>query len=200
MRSRSLVISLAATALFLVNVAAGGKEIRRDPENRRGISPYMELIVKGEAAFVARDIPGATVAFQDAIKSQPGQMLGFYMLGQAELEANKLDDAQRTWEAGMSKKGGDDLKAKLMFCLADLSERQLRWQAAKDGWAAYSAFLQANPKVKGFPGTAAERIKQADRRMKDEVEYGKVKERIAKRLAEKEREAMENAKKDKLNR
>ena len=55
-------------------------------------------------------------------------------------------------------------------------------------------------KVKGFPATASERIKQADRRMKDEVDYGKVKERIAKRIAEKEAEAIENAKKDKLNR
>jgi hypothetical protein len=36
--------------------------------------------------------------------------------------------------------------------------------------------------------------------MKDEVDYGAVKERIAKRLAEKEKEAIENAKKDKLNR
>ena len=61
-------------------------------------------------------------------------------------------------------------------------------------------FVQGNAKVKGHPATASDRIKQADRRMKDEVDYGKVKERIAKRIAEKEREATENAKKDKLNR
>lgn len=196
------MIVLAAAALFLANAAASAdpKEVRRDPEGKKGISPYMELIVKGQAAFVARDIPGATTAFQEAIKSDATMMLGFYQLGQAEIEAGKLDDAEKTYESGLSKKGPDDLKAKLMFGLADLHERQGKWQAAKDAWAAYAAFLQGNPKVKGFAATATERMKQADRRMRDEVEYGKVKERIAKRLAEKEKEAAENAKKDKLNR
>jgi len=202
MPSRATVITLAAAAIFLVNVAASAdpKEVRRDPEGKKGISPYMELIVKGNAAFVARDIPGAKAAFQEAIKSDPGMMLGFYQLGQTETEAGKLDDAEKTYESGLSKKGPDDLKAKLMFTLADLKERQHKWQAAKDAWASYAAFLQGNPKVKGFPATATERMKQADRRMRDEVEYGKVKERIAKRIAEKEKEAADNAKKDKLNR
>jgi hypothetical protein len=40
----------------------------------------------------------------------------------------------------------------------------------------------------------------ADRRMNDEVVYGKVKERIAARKAELEKEATDNAKNDKLNR
>lgn len=205
MRSRSALVSLFAAALLLGNALANaeppkGKEIRRDPENKKGISPYMELVVKGEAAFVARDIPGATTAFQDAIKADADQMLGFYRLGEAEIESGKLEDAEKTFEAGLSKRGPDDLKAKVMFSVADLKERQHKWQAAKDAWASYAAFLQGNAKVKGYPATATERMKQADRRLKDEADYGKVKERIAKRLAEKEAEAAENAKKDKLNR
>lgn len=205
MRPRPALGSFFVAAIFLASSFAvaqpkGGKEIRRDPEGKKGISPYMEMIVKGDAAFVSRDISGAASTFRDAIKSEPDQMLGFYRLGEAELESGKLDDAEKTWEAGLSKKGSDDLKAKLMFSLADLKERQHKWQAAKDAWASYSVFVQGNAKVKGYPATASERIKQADRRMKDEIEYGKVKERIAKRLAEKEAEAIENAKKDKLNR
>jgi predicted Zn-dependent protease len=205
MRPRSALVSLFAAALLLGNALAGaeppkGKEIRRDPENKKGISPYMELVVKGESAFVARDVPGATAAFQEAIKTDAEQMLAFYRLGEAEIDAGKLEDAEKTFEAGLSKHGSDDLKAKLMFSLADVKEREHKWQAAKDAWASYAAFLQGNAKIKGYPGTATERIKQADRRMKDEADYGKVKERIAKRLAEKEAEAAENAKKDKLNR
>jgi hypothetical protein len=88
----------------------------------------------------------------------------------------------------------------VLFVLADLRERQRKWQASKDAWAAYAAFLQSHPKALGYPASAAERQKQAERRMKDEVDYGIVKERIAKRQAEKEAEAIENAKKDKLNR
>lgn len=206
MRLRQAVGSVFIAAMLFSSGLAladsksvAGKEIRRDPDGKKGISPYMELIVKGDAAFVARDVPGATAAFQDAIKSDPSKMLGFYRLGEAELEAGKLDDAGKTWESGLSKKGSDPLKGKIMFALADLAERQLKWQAAKEAWAAYSVFVQGNAKVKGYPETAAERIKQAERRMKDEVTYGAVKERIAKRIAEKEREAIENAKKDKRN-
>jgi tetratricopeptide (TPR) repeat protein len=180
--------------------AASKDGIRRDPEGKKGISPYMELIVKGNAAFVARDLEGAKAAFQEAIKSEPTKMLGFARLGEVEVETGKLDDAGKTWESGLTKKGTQTLKAKIMFCLADLAERQGKWQAAKEAWAAYSVYVQGNPKVKGYTETAAERIKQAERRMKDEATYAAVKERIAKRIAEKEREAVENAKKDKHNR
>jgi tetratricopeptide (TPR) repeat protein len=205
MRPRYALTSLFAAAVLLGNLAANadppkGKEIRRDPEGKKGISPYMELVVKGEAAFVARDVPGAISAFQEAIKSEPDKMLAFYRLGEAELDSGKLDDADKTWEAALSKRGPDDLKAKVMFVIAGLRERQQKWQAAKDAWTAYNAFLQGNPKVHGYPATAADRIKQIDRRVQLEQDYGKVKERIAKRVAEKEKEAEENAKKDKLNR
>jgi tetratricopeptide (TPR) repeat protein len=204
MRARFALTALVATAMGLGNVVANadppkGKEIRRDPENKRGISPYMELVVKGESTFIARDIPGAIATFQEAIKLKPDEMLAFYRLGEAEQEAGKLDDADKTWEAALSKKGTDDLKGKVLFVIAGLRERQQKWQAAKDSWEAYAAFLQGNAKVHGYPATAADRIKQIDRRVQLEADYGKVKERIAKRIAEKEKEAEENAKKDKLN-
>ena len=183
-----------------VKADSGKKEVKKDPEGKRGISPYMEAMSKGEAAFVARDLPGAVSAFQEAIKLDAEKTLGFYRLGEAMLESGKLDDADATWQTALGKKGTDDLNAKVLFVIADLRERQKKWQACKDAWAAYAAFLQSHPKALGYPATAIERQKQAERRMKDEVDYGTVKERIAKRQAEKEAEAIENAKKDKLNR
>jgi len=204
MRPRFTLIALVVIAMAPGNLVANAdppksKEIRRDPENKRGISPYMELVVKGESTFVARDIPGAIATFQEAIKLKPDEMLAFYRLGEAEQEAGKLDDADKTWEAALSKKGTDDLKGKVLFVIAGLRERQQKWQPAKDSWEAYAAFLQGNPRVHGYPATAADRIKQIDRRVQLEADYGKVKERIAQRIAEKEKEAAENAKKDKLN-
>jgi hypothetical protein len=213
MRPRLVLASFVASALALGSLLANaggpkGKEIRRDPDNKRGISPYIELVVKGEASFVARDLPGAVSSFQDAIKLKPDEMLAFYRLGEAEQESGKLDDADKAWEAALSKRcsqgceppsSPDNLKGKVLFAVAGLRERQQKWQAAKDAWQAYSAFLQGNPKVHGYPATAADRIKQIDRRVQLEADYGKVKERIARRIAEKEKEAAENAKKDKLN-
>jgi predicted Zn-dependent protease len=210
MRPSYALSSLVAAAIALGNVsasadppksaAAGSKEVRKDPEGKRGISPYAEAIAKGEAAYVALDIPGAITAFQDAIKLDTEKMLGFFRLGEAQLESGKPDDADSTWQTALGKKGTDDLNAKLLFVIADLRERQHKWQAAKDAWASYSAFLQNHSKVNGYPATATERTKQADRRMKDEVDYAAVKDRIAKREVERTKEAEENAKKDKLNR
>lgn len=222
MRPRSLVTSVVTSALLLASSIAladppaaapkgdakaatpapstGKKEAHRDPEGRRGISPYMEQISKGEASFLARDFPGAVAAFQEAIKLDTEKMLGFYRLGEAMLASGKTDDAEATWQTALGKKGTEELNARLLMMLADLKERTHKWQPAKDGWAAYAAFLQNHPKAFGFPATAIERQKVIDKRIKDEADYGEVKTRIAKRQAEKEAEALENAKKDKLNR
>jgi len=210
---RTVLASLLASAIAFTagsalaqtkepaKTAATKDNIRRDPEGKTGISPYMELIAKGEAAFVARDFPGAIAAFQEAIKLDGTKMLGFYRMGEAQLATAKLEEVLATWQAGLGKKGSEDLNAKLLFVIADLYERQANWQAAKDAWAAYAAFLQNNAgKANGYAGTPVERQKQADRRMKDEKDYAAVKERIAKREAEKLKEAEDNAKKDKLNR
>ena len=53
--------------------------------------------------------------------------------------------------------------------------------------------------MKGYAATAEDRIKRIDQRIKDEKDYGAVKERIKARETERLKEAEENAKKDKLN-
>jgi predicted Zn-dependent protease len=173
---------------------------RKDPEGKTGISPYMEAVAKGERAFVAKDMEGARAAFQEAVKLDTDKMLGFYRLGESMLQAGKLDDAEATWQTALGKKGTEELNARLLMVLADLKERTRKWQPAKDGWAAYAAFLQNHPKTFGFPATAIERQKVIDKRVKDEADFSEVKTRIAKRQVEKEAEVVENAKKDKLNR
>jgi predicted Zn-dependent protease len=180
--------------------AGGAKKVRRDPENKTGISDFMETIAKGEAAFVARDLAGATALFQDAIKLAPTNMLGFYMLGQAMVEQGKLEDADAAYTTALGKKGSESLNAKVLFVIADLRQRQHNMQAAKDAWASYTAFLQNHSKAIGFPATAAAQEKEAGVVMKLAVDYAAVKDRIAKRVALHEAEAIENAKKDKLNR
>ena len=176
-------------------------EVRRDPENKTGISPYVEQIGKGDASFVARDVPGAIAAYQEAIKLDGTRMLGFFRLGEAQLAAGKPDDAEGTWKAGLNKKGPEELQARILFVLADLKERQQKLTPeAKEAWAAYAAYLGQNAKAGGYPATATERQKMVDRRAKDEKDYAAVKTRVAQREAEKKKEAEDNAKKDVLNR
>ncbi len=194
-----LFVSATASAQTAAAPPAKGA-VRKDPEGKTGISPYMEQIAKGEAAYVARDFPAAIAAFQEAIKLDGQKMLGFYRLGEAQLNNGKPDEADATWQAALSKKGPDDLMAKLLFVIADLRERQTKLDAAKDAWAAYAAFLQNNAKAAGYPATPPERQKVGAKRTKDLTDYAAVKDRIAKREAERQKEAEENAKKDKLNR
>lgn len=190
----------AAPAKDAGKAGAAPAEPRRDPEGLRGISPYMEAIKKGEVAYVARDFSGAVTAFQDAIKLDVQKMLGYYRIGEAQLALNNLTEAEAQWQSALTKTGSDDLKSKVLFVLADLRERQGKWQEAKEAWTAYTAFLQSNPKALGYPVTAAERQKMIDRRVKDEKDFGEVRERIKRREAEKIKEAEENAKKDTKNR
>ncbi|MDI1448952.1 hypothetical protein [Polyangium sp. 6x1] len=171
----------------------------KDPDNKKGLSPYMEAIKKGEDAFVARDFPSAVTAFQDAIKLDSTKMLGFYRLGEAQLASGKPEEAEAVWNVALNKDGPADLKSKVLFVLADLRERQRKLDVAKEAWGKYAQFLKDQADAKGYAGTPEERQKVIDRRAKDEKDYAAVKERIQKRQAEREKEAEENAKKDKLN-
>lgn len=160
----------------------------------------MELINKGEASFVARDFAGAVVQFQEAIKADGSKMLAFYRMGEAQLAAGKPEEADAIWTAGLSKEGTPSMKARILFCLADLKEREKKYEPAKEAWAKYAQFLKDNAQeAKGFAMTPEERAKVIDRHLKDEKDYAAVRERIKTRQAEREKEAEENAKKDKGN-
>jgi tetratricopeptide (TPR) repeat protein len=182
--------------------ATGGSadKIRRDPAGVTGISPYQELIVKGQNAYTSGDKPGAIAAFQEATQLEGDKMLGFYRLGEALRGSDKLDEASTAYETGLGKKGNAALKAKMLFVVADLRERQGKWQEAKDAWTAYATFLGENPKAGGFPATPADRLKMIERRTNDEKVYGEVKVRTEKRRVEVEKEAEDNKKKDTKNR
>jgi len=147
----------------------------KDPENKKGLSPYMELVAKGEASFVARDFPGAVSAFQEAIKLDGQKMLGFYRLGEAQLASGKPEEAEAVWTAALSKDGGNDLKSKVEFVLADLRERQKKLDNAKEAWGTYGTFVKANADAKGYAATPDERVKVIERRQKDEKDYAAVK-------------------------
>lgn len=173
--------------------------VRKDPEGKTGVSPYMEAIAKGERAFVAKDMEGARAGFQEAVQLDPAKTLGFFRLAETELATGKLDDAAATLTTAQAKKGSPDLQAKVLFLAAEVLERQKKWAEAKDAWGKYAKFLEENTKAAGYAATASERQKQIDRRVKDEADYGAVKDRIAKREAERLKEAEDNAKKDALN-
>lgn len=175
--------------------AASSAAVRRDPKGIKGISPFWEAVKKGDSAYLARDFEAAIAAYREAITAEPQNPMGHYRLGEAQLAKGDADEAQKSWDAGIRFSGNNHaLHAKLLFLMADLSERKRDFQKALDGWKAYLEFIQQHTDIKAFAGTATERQKRINDWQKLVEQYAAVKERIQKRLEEADKKARESAK------
>jgi len=171
--------------------AEGG--VRRDPKGVKGISPFWEAIKRGDDALSARDMDGAALAYQDAIKSQPQNPMGHYRLGELLLRKGDLKGAEDSWQSALRFGGDPAMKAKVLFVLADLRERQRSLEEATNGWNAYEAHAKSAGAVKTYPDVPPERKTRIEAWKKMETDYGEVRERIKQRLAEAEKKAAEDA-------
>jgi tetratricopeptide (TPR) repeat protein len=167
---------------------------RRDPKGIKGISPFWEAIKKGDDAFAARDAEGAIAGYQEAIKADPHNGMGQYRIGEVELSRGKMKEAEESLQAALRFAGENAvLKAKILFVLADIKERQRAFEEETIAWNAYEAHLKAQPAAKGYPASAADRKKRIDEWKKLVADYSAVKDRIKQRLAEGEKQAAESA-------
>lgn len=122
------------------------------------MTPFWEELGKGDQAVVAGDLPRALDAYGVAIGKSPQNALGYYRLGQAQTLRGSLAEAEQAYAVGLRYVGPDgNLKAKLLFCMADLSERQSGHDLALSRWSEYEAHASADPRVKTYPATARER-------------------------------------------
>jgi tetratricopeptide (TPR) repeat protein len=189
-------LALPATALGqdAPKKAAAG-EVRRDPKGIIGISPFWELVKKGDNAYVARDYDGAISAYKEAITKEPQNALGHYRIGEAHLAKGDMQEADAAWVAGLRYVGANHpLRAKLLFVLADLRERQKSYDDATEGWTKYETFVSQQPQSKGYPASAAERKKRLAEYKTLAADYVDVKKRIQKRLEEADEKARKSAK------
>lgn len=207
MRARWFTVSLSiATASFAMTAAAQQAGSSRqglptpaettneqrgpqgqpiDPAGQRGISPFMIKVLKGNAAYAARDFQTSIAAYREAIQEDAENPLGHYMLGQAQLAAGNLEEAEASWQHGLRFSGmNKPLHGKLLFVLADLQERKGKFPQAKQGYEAYAAFCRANPDANGFPASAEGRIKAIDKREELAKKSAVVKQRIEAREKE----------------
>ncbi len=186
---------LSAVALTAASSVLAQNEVKKDPKGIKGISPFWESVKVGDAAYVARDYDGAIAAYTQALASEPQNGLGHYRIGEAHLAKGDLRQAEEAWVAALRFAAGDPaLRAKVLFVLADLRERQLAYPEAKDGWSNYEAHVKGQPAAAGYPETAPERQKRIDTWVDIKQQYAAVKERIVKRLAEVEEKQRKDAK------
>ncbi len=177
-------------ALALVSVPAYGAdkstskaaaaETKNDPDNITAISKYMEIIVKGNGKFVARDFSGALDLYRSAIPLAPKNALGHYVVAEAQIAAGNLPEAEASLK--QAEANTDDrnpgLRAKVLFLTADLRERLKRWDDAKAAWQAYLEYAQKHAGA-GFAQSATSRIQAIDDMLKQEKAYEAVRQRIA---------------------
>jgi TolA-binding protein len=154
-------------------------------KSKANAGPNAAAITRGHGAYMARDYPGAIQAYKEAIAQDGSDPASYYFLGEAQIAGGSTAEADASFAAGLRYVGSkDDLRAKFLFVIADLRERQGKWPEAKKAWEEYAQFLSTHPSVKGYSATATERVKVVDARTDLDTKYAPVRQRIEDRIKE----------------
>lgn len=189
------------------NEEAPQGEVRRDPAGQTGISPYMEELAKGRAAFQAKDTAAAIAAFDAAIAKDGERVLGYLLKAQTQLAREDIDGAFSTAAVGRTKKGSEAEQSKMLFLSAELEERKantkpgvdnevsalerlkLAWDTVKDSWDRYIGYNREHAGAPDYKASAEDRKTKIDARVKRDHDYAQVKKRIADNEAAREKDA-----------
>jgi tetratricopeptide (TPR) repeat protein len=146
---------------------------------------FLETIKDGTAKYVAKDIAGAIDTFQKATETEPRNPVGYYYLAEAHLGNVDLAQAESALlhASQVSDEGTPGLKAKIFFLIADLRERQHRWDDAKASWEQYGQLAAKFVDATSFPQVAKERIAAIDLMVNQDKAYEIVRKRIAEEKA-----------------
>jgi len=201
MRTRSaaplavLVAGLAGAWLLVASASLadgdkGGGKKKHDDSSSSGApstsgkggpsAEYKKVCEAGNAKYASRDFPGAIEQYRKAIELNPKQGLGFYLLGEAELAAGSLTEADAAWSRAALESGEQDpaLHARVLFVQADLKERQLKWDDARAAWQAYLDWATRFPNANAFPSSGQSRQQVIDSMKKQDKAYEIVRQRI----------------------
>jgi tetratricopeptide (TPR) repeat protein len=189
-----LLAVLSASALVAVvvpSVAAGGADSssakpasdagRHDPDNRAGLAEWMDRCLQGNAKYLAHDIPGAIDLYRQAIQLAPKRPLPHYLLGEALLGGGSLPEAETAFaEAEQASDDRDpDVRGKILFVLADIKEREKKWEDARVAWKTYGDYAAKHVDAGMTPATPTARVQAIDDMLKQDKAYDVVRQRIA---------------------
>jgi tetratricopeptide (TPR) repeat protein len=161
--------------------ADGKKADAQATEAPSGGPRFREACKDGSTRYAAKDFVGAIAAYQKAVEIDPGNALGHYFLGEAQLAGGNLVEAEAAWNraslAATDKEAA--LRARVLFVLADLKERQKKWDEARAAWQVYLDWATRFPNAGAFPGSALSRQQVIDAMGKQDKAYAVVRQRIA---------------------
>ena len=173
-----LVPVLAAVPVIALGQGGGSKaeEIPSAPSSK-----YATACAQGNAKYGARDFQGAIAQYRNAIELDPKNPLGLYLLGEAQLAAGNIPEADASWNRALALASDKDqaMHARILFVVADLKERQWKWEDAKTAWQAYVDYATRFPNAGAFPASAHSRQQVIDAMLKQDKAYEIVRKRIA---------------------
>ncbi len=150
-----------------------------DPNNVTGLSEAVEIVSQGNKKFIDKDIQGAIDAYRRAIALAPKNPLGHYFLGVGLLASGNAQEAEISFNQAVSVgESNPGVKARALFALADLKERQKKWEDAKAAWQTYADYVTKHADA-GYPESGQTKLIAVDDMLKQDKAYDVVRERIA---------------------
>lgn len=162
-----------------------------DPRNQTNISDFMQMCLDGNGRYLSRDFDGAVDTYRKAIQLSVKDPLGYYLLGEAQLAKGNVTEAEESWKnaervSDPSVVNNPALRARILFVLADIRERQKKWDDAKTAWGHYddwaSGVVEAGTASDGgygaFPANGAGRIQSINTMLKQDKDYDRVRAAI----------------------
>ena len=182
-RLAAVLLTLAVPAAALAPIAARGDAAppKKTGALSAGGRAFTGLIEQGNAKAAARDFVGAIDAYRKAIELSPHQPLGHYLLGEAQLAAGNMAEAEASWTRAAAEANEADpgFRARVLFVLADLKERQKKWEEARAAWQVYLDWAGRFPDAGVFPESARSRQQVLDATIKNDKAVEAVRARIA---------------------
>jgi len=97
-----------------------------------------KLLTEGDRAAIARDFDTALTKYRSILADDPRNALVHYRVGQVQAMRGNSHEAEQAYIAALGFSGTDDaLRGRILFCIADLRERQRSYDAAADAWTEY---------------------------------------------------------------
>jgi tetratricopeptide (TPR) repeat protein len=152
-------------------------------------------LIEGDRAAIARDFDAAIAKYRAIVADDPRNAGAHYRIGQAQAMKGDLNEAEQAYFTALRFAGTNDaLRAKVLFCIADLRERQKAYEAAVDAWTEYEKQAVKAPNAALHQATAAERKNRVAEWKKALAAGAETKARVARRVKELDDLARKNAK------
>jgi tetratricopeptide (TPR) repeat protein len=182
---------LRALAVLLTLETYAGVALAADSAGAAG----QKAMIDGDRAAIARDFDAAIAKYRSVVADDPRNALAHYRIAQAQAMKGDLNEAEQAYFAALRFSGTNDaLRAKVLFCIADLRERQKAYEAAVDAWTEYEKQGVKAPQTTPHVAVAAERKNRIAEWKKALAVAAETRARVARRIEELEALARKNAK------